>query len=412
MDFSLNEKQQKVVDICAELAKDFSTRADQHDMDRSAPTENYEKLREAGLYGMAVPEEYGGLGIGFTGYVAAMIELGQGCASTANSFNMHNNMVGLMIQLPEIPEEKKQLIADLAVKERKLICASVSAPNSSSLLGTATNTSLQARKVPGGYTLHGKKAFCSMVESSDYCFVYAHPEEDPNLRASLGILVPIDKGNANGVTIKDDWDPAGMRATRSNTVIYDGIFVPEELVFIKTENHIQDFLVRGANWSFGGYTGAYLGIGYAILNFAIDLLKSRKSSGFDQPLGYHPINRNRIGTMASELHSAKFALMYAAWHSDTYGPTDETFHQFLRAKYSVAKATQFVVQSASVASGLHGLMKAYPLERMIRDVTTAPIMPPNIDAAADLIGLYTMGLDPDEAMPPLRPSEEKVMVKG
>ena len=80
MDFRLNERQQKVVDICAKLSKDFATRASQHDKDRSAPNENYEKLREAGMYGMAIPAEYGGPGIGFTGYSAAMIELGQGCA--------------------------------------------------------------------------------------------------------------------------------------------------------------------------------------------------------------------------------------------------------------------------------------------------------------------------------------------
>ena len=57
-------------------------------------------------------------------------------------------------------------------------------------------------------------------------------------------------------------------------------------------------------------------------------------------------------------------------------------------------------------------MKTYPLERMIRDATFAPIMPPNIDAAVDNVGLFTMGLNPAEAMPPLKPSEEKVVVKG
>ena len=148
-----------------------------------------------------------------------MIELGQGCASTANSFNMHNNVTGLVFQHPRVTEQMRQLVADLVIKEGKLFCASASAPNTSALLQTTTNSSLQARKVPGGYVLHGIKAFCSMVESSDYCFVFVHPEEDPNPRATVALLVPIDKGNAEGITIKDEWNPAGMRATRSNTVI-------------------------------------------------------------------------------------------------------------------------------------------------------------------------------------------------
>ena len=104
-----------------------------------------------------------------------------------------------------------------------------------------TNTSLQARKVPGGYMLHGVKAFCSIVESSDYCFVFAHPEEDPNPRATVALLVPIDKGNADGITIKDEWDPAGMRATRSNTVLYDGAFVPDDFLVYRTDDHMKVF---------------------------------------------------------------------------------------------------------------------------------------------------------------------------
>ncbi|WP_018130317.1 acyl-CoA dehydrogenase family protein [Effusibacillus pohliae] len=411
MDFTFTSKQQEVIELCRELAKDFAKRAGEHDRDRTAPEENYEKLREAGLFGIAIPEKYGGLGIGFLGYVAAMEELAQGCASTANSFNMHANATGAILQHPDVPETVKQRVVDLALKEHKLMCTSVSEPTSSSLLATSYTPSLEACRVEGGYTLHGKKAFASMFESSDYVYLYAHPEGDPNPQASIGFLVPINGGKMPGVTVHDVWDPLGMRATRSNTVEYDGAFVPDEFVLHQTDEFLNDFIIRGANWSFAGFAAVYLGVGMGILNYARELLGSRKAKGFAQPQGFHPDIRRRIGTMASELEAAKFSMYHAAWYSDTYGPSLQTFHHFLRAKYMIAKATMNAAQSASIACGIHGLMKELPLERMIRDAATAPIMPPNIDACADQVGLLTMGLNPAEAMPPLKSLEPLTTVQ-
>ncbi|MFC5589766.1 acyl-CoA dehydrogenase family protein [Sporosarcina soli] len=408
MNIELNAEQQRVVNIGKELARDFATRAAEHDRDRSAPEENYEKLKDAGLFGIAIPKEYGGLGVGFLGYSAFIIELAQGCASTANSYNMHANATGTIMQHPDISTSTKKKIAKLAIEDGKLMCTSVSEPNSSSLLASAYTPSLEARKVEGGYTLHGKKAFCSMVESSDYVFLYAHPEGDPNLQASIGFLVPIDKGKAEGVTIHDVWDMHGMRATRSNTVEYDGTFVPDELMLHQTDEFLNDFIIRGANWSFGGFAAVYLGIGVGILNFASDFLTSRLAKGYAQPQAYHPDIRRRIGNIASELHAAELAMKYAAWHSDTHGAGIETFYAFIRAKNTIGQAVANTAKSATIACGASGLMKKVPLERMIRDAATAPIMPPNVDAAADQAGLLTMGLNPADVLPPLKSTETLV----
>ncbi|AJY74152.1 acyl-CoA dehydrogenase family protein [Paenibacillus beijingensis] len=408
MDFRLTEEQQKIIETCRQLAGDFLTRAAEHDRDRTAPVENYEKLREAGLFGIAVPKQYGGLGIGFLGYTLAITELAQGCAATANSFNMHANATGSIAHHPDIPENVKRMVVDLAINQGKLMCTSVSEPSSSSLLATSYTPSLEARRVKGGYELYGKKAFCSMVESSDYVYLYAHPEGDPNPQASIGFLVPIDKGRVKGVTIHDVWDTMGMRATRSNTVDYNGVFVPDELYLHRTDEFLNDFIIRGANWSFGGFAAVYLGVGLGILSYATELLTARKAKGYAQPQGFHPDNRHRIGIMASELHAAKLAMLYAAWYSDTYGPSIATFHHFMRAKYMIAESTSNAAHSASVACGAHGMTKELHLERMIRDAATAPIMPPNIDACADQVGLLSMGLNPMEAMPPLQSVEPPV----
>lgn len=412
MNFTFTEKQQQVIDLAKELAVDFRTRAAEHDRDRTAPEENYEILKEKGLYGMSIPEEYGGLGIGFQGYAAAAIELAKGCASTANSFNMHANACGTIMQQPLIPEEVKHKVADLVLNQGKLLSASISEPTSSSLIITSMVPQLKAVKVDGGYKLYGKKAFCSMVESSDYVFLYSRPDGDPNKEASLGMLVPIDKGRAEGVTIHDVWDTHGMRATRSNTVDYNGAFVPDELVLFKTENFINDFIINAANWTIASFASVYLGVGIGIMEYTSEMLSSKNPKGFAQPQAFHPDSRRRVGEMASELHAAYWSNMYAAWYSDTHGPSLETFHNFMRAKYMIASAVSNAARSAQISCGAHGMFKNLDLDRMVRDAATAPIMPPTIDACADQVGLLTMGLNPADAMPPLKaeePAKETVL---
>jgi alkylation response protein AidB-like acyl-CoA dehydrogenase len=198
----------------------------------------------------------------------------------------------------------------------------------------------------------------------------------------------------------------GMRATRSNTVEYNGTFVPDELVLHQTNEFINDFIIRGASWSFGGFAAVYLGVGMGILNYASEFLKRKVPKGYAQPQAYHPESRQRIGVMASELNAAQWALYYAAWYSDKHGPSIETFQNFIKAKNMIGNAVSNAARSASIACGASGLAKNVPLERMIRDAATAPIMPPNVDAAADMAGLLTMGINPAEVLPPLLSKEE------
>jgi alkylation response protein AidB-like acyl-CoA dehydrogenase len=247
--------------------------------------------------------------------------------------------------------------------------------------------------------LFGRKAFASMWEASHFAFLYAHPEDDPNPQASIGFLAPTD---GDGVTVEDVWHTLGMRATRSQNVYLDGAFVPDEQVLHTTDRFVEDFIMAGAAWSFGGYTAVYLGLGAGIVDYAKQALSTRVPKGFDQPLGYHPDVRRRVSEMVSDVELARLALWKAAWYHSEHGPSPQTFLEFVKAKYAVGEAVARIARNASVACGVHSLYQTQPLERMLRDAATAPIMPPSTDACLGLIGLLEMGLNPEEALPPLR----------
>ena len=400
IDFGLTPEQQRVKDVGRELAAEFRERALEHDADRSAPEENYAKLREAGLFGIALPTELGGLGVGNVGWVAFAEELAQGDASTALAFNMHANATGGIAQRPAIPQDVKERVAQLAL-DGKLMCTSVSEPTSSSLLPATYVPTVQAEEADGGYRLTGRKMFASMFESSDYCYLYVHPKDDPNPAAAIGVLCPTKQ---DGITVVDLWDTIGMRATRSNQVNYDGAFVPYDLALYETDNFVESFIIQEANWAFGGYTACYLGVGLGMVAWVGNQLANRTGKGYAQPMGYATENSLRYGQMVGAIESARLMVYRAAWQTDTQPPGPDTFNWWLRAKLAVGSALQEIVRLSLPAVGVHGLFRSEGFERQLRDSLTAPIMPPNSDACAEMVGLLTMGLNPMEA-PSIRMEE-------
>src|SRR5262245_47806505 len=121
MEFEITAAQRDLQHRASALAANFATRAAQHDRDASDPVENYTALREAGFYGLNLPEELGGGGVGLLGWSLAAEELAQGCASTALSFNMHLSVVGPMMESPLVPRPVKERLAKMVVHEGQMI---------------------------------------------------------------------------------------------------------------------------------------------------------------------------------------------------------------------------------------------------------------------------------------------------
>lgn len=397
--FDLTPEQVKLQELCKQLKEEFAERAAKYDEERLSPVENYRRLYEVGLNAFTVPKAYGGLGYNFLDYVVATEQLAQGCAATVMSWNMHVAGVAAIMENPEIREDFKKEVAKLVVEEGKLICQSVSEPASSSLIAQSYTPSLIATKVDGGYVLNGKKAFASMFEASDYVYLYAHPEDSPNPQENIGFFLST---KSDGIVVHDVWHTIGMRATRSNIVEYQNVFVSDKYALNHTNGFIQSFIVGNAIWAFGTFAAVYYGIGRGVLNWVKENLVTRKPKGYAQPMGYHPAIRRRAGEMFADMESAKWMVYNMAWTSDTKGPGVETFTACLRAKYIVGQCVARTVRNASIAGGMHGLMKDLPFERMIRDSLTACIMPPNEDACLDQIGLMDLGLDPNDVTPFLK----------
>jgi alkylation response protein AidB-like acyl-CoA dehydrogenase len=121
VDFRITEEQERLRQRCQTLAADFASRSAEHDRDASHPVENYDRLRQEGFLELTIPKALGGSGWDFLSHTIAYEALGQGCPSTALAFNMHTSVVMPLLMSPEVTDQAKEHIADLVVRQRKLI---------------------------------------------------------------------------------------------------------------------------------------------------------------------------------------------------------------------------------------------------------------------------------------------------
>jgi len=397
MDFRITEEHRELQQRARRLSQDFATRAAAHDRDATDPLENYAALRDAGFYALNVPRELGGAGLGLLGWSLAAEELGRGCASTALAFNMHLSVVGPIMESPLIPFAVKARLAKMVVQDSALIGGNFSEPTTSGLVATSAPLT-RARRVDGGYRITGRKAFASMIAAADYVMVMAYPDEATTPTAGMLLLVPPD---APGRRVDLVWDTLGMRATRSDSLLLEDCWVPDDALLIRSDD-IVPFRRDGANWFWGSYTPVYLGVGVAAYHAIIDVVHGRTPPGFSQPLAYHPDVRRHVAEMSVDLEAARLLTLHSAWLSDTEGPTPATLSALYRAKYAVGEAVTRVTRTAMTLGGAHALFKAGPLERYFRDGAIAPVQFPPRDFCLGTLGMLELGLDPREVLPPLR----------
>ena len=112
-----------------------------------------------------MPKELGGTGVGFLGHTLAYEALGQGCPSTALSFNMHASVVMPLLDSPEVSPQAKRHVADLVVNGKQLVAGNYSEATSTALLGERWLDTI-IRRVDGGWQITGRKMFASMLAGS------------------------------------------------------------------------------------------------------------------------------------------------------------------------------------------------------------------------------------------------------
>ena len=401
---ALKRKQEGIIDdneivqLCYEVAQGFKPRAEEYDREGAFPIKNFDDLRNAGLLGILVPKEFGGMGANFLTYTKAIEQLAIGDSSTALTFNMHNIAIGSLAELNisslEGTDKGQTMVKfrdwmfEEAAVNKKLFA---SAASEAGVGAKFSEFKTSYRHVDGGFLINGSKSWVSMAENADYYVVVARSEEIEQADAPLSFLI-VEHGNPN-VTWERTWDVMGMRGTSTNPMHMKDCFVPEDRLFLGSEGYALMKIVREPHWLIGGYIGVYLGICQASFNFLVDQLKTRKIPGTNTPRSEDPVIIHQIGEIYSQLLTARNACHLAAKLVDDKPGSIEANTAIHNSKYICSELGPWITSRAIRMLGASVLTKKLPLERWYRDSRCGGLMPATSDSCLSYLGKMAFGAD-------------------
>ncbi len=365
-------------------ATSLAPRAAKYDASASHPIENWADLREHGLLRSTVPKEHGGLGLDSHTYIQIIERLARGCASTAMTTNMHCVVLRLVEALGT-PEQKASIYADV-VERGAMVGSWGSEPDVRPSTGARLTT---VSPVAGGFVVNGRKHFGTMARAASRYMVHASmtplaPDDGPD--GYQLVLVP---DGSKGLTISGEWDPMGMRATVSPASKFEDCFVEPSALLGKPGQPRN----VGVMEFFGlGYAAVYLGVARQAYDMAVAHAKTQRYEDETETLAYQPQIRRHISEMAAELHGASAILeqIAAGWDA---APAEAHALMAARAKYAASVASLRVTSRAMHVVGGRGALRPRGLERLLRDVRTATLMPPNEDRCLEIIATSELGTE-------------------
>ena len=375
---------QTLLDCAAALSKDnLAPRAAAYDRDARYPKESWQDLWEAGLFGMLIPQEYGGLGLDTPAYISVLETLAKGCASSAMTLHMHSVATAYVAALGT--PQQQQRYFDGVLREGKLFGSWASEPQVSLTRTFLVDTSI--KPAPGGYVINGLKHFCTMAGAAGYYLVWCYLEGQPDM--SHALLQAIVLADNPGVSIEGSWDPIGMRATVSPRTRYIDCMVGEDEVLAPAGAATRVGVIE----LFGlGYAAIYVGAAQGALDFTTEYCRTKTFQPENRPLAEDPMIQRHCGEMSITLDQARLVTQRAAarWHDLDSG--QRAVHS-AQAKYCATQAALEVTSRCLQVCGGRAALKEMPIERAFRDVRTATLMPPNADSTLTIIGKDALGIE-------------------
>ncbi|WP_158882072.1 acyl-CoA dehydrogenase family protein [Amycolatopsis anabasis] len=382
----LNDEQLELVDRAGKLADVFAERAAEHDRENTFPVQNYEDLREAGFLRLSVPTELGGLGAGLPEIVPVLERLAMGDGATALAVTMHISPLGQWASVWRRTGNPRLEGLLRKAAEGSLIWASVTGEQG--LRNDMTDALTKATRVPGGYLLSGRKSFATNTSVATHCSTTARYEEAEGGPRLLLCQIALDQP---GVRLHQTWNTMGMRATQSNDLELDDVFVADDRVVHSLPVKHLDARVLETVWAWAmpAFSAVYTGIAAGALDWTVRQVAGRGRAD-------DPVLQDVIGECTILIESSR-ALVHR--HVDEVtsrrlfeGGVQEGVSRCALVKYVASNNAVEVLRRLVDVVGGASYTRELPFERMWRDVQAGTFMPMGNLAARKLIGASTLGV--------------------
>jgi alkylation response protein AidB-like acyl-CoA dehydrogenase len=392
---SRKDRQAELIALAGQLGREkFAPRAAAYDRDATFPFENYDDLRAAGLLGLCVPEAYGGLGADFETYCLVAAEIGRWCGATALTFNMHACSAlwtgPLADDLEMTADERKELEGLRREHFRRVIedgaiYAQPFSEGSAAAAGKAPFGTVAA-KVEGGWRINGKKIFASLAGAADYYGVLCTEDKpERSMRDTLYIAVPKD---APGLSVVGDWDPLGMRATVSRTLLLKDVFVPDSAQLMPRGLYFKAAMC----WPhmFMTLSPTYMGIAQAAYDFTVQYLRGEVPGQPPVKRRMYPTKQIAVAEMYIKLQQTR-ALFERTIAEARVNPSKELRLRCYATQYTIMENANDLCRLAIRTCGGQSMLKSLPLERLYRDSRCGSLMLPwTAELCLDRLGRETL----------------------
>lgn len=365
---SLSEEQAELVQLIRSFVdKEVLPVASELDHRDEFPAELVETMKEIGLFGITIPEEYGGLGLDLYTYALVIKELSRGWISLSGVINTHF-MAAWMIVNFGTQEQKRRYLPRMATGEWRS-AYSMTEPHAGSDV-QAIRT--RARRDADDYVIDGQKMWVTNGLRANMVMLLAvtDPQAQPRHRGMTAFVIEKqpDVGEQPGLTVPPHLRKLGYRGVESTELVFDGFRTPASSVLGGESQIGQGFKQFMAAVELGRVNVAARAVGLATCALEQAIAYANQRETFGKLISQHQAIQLKIAQMATRLKAAELLVFEAAQLKATGARAD------LEAGMAKLFATETAIEVATDAMRIHGgygYSQEYMVERLYRD---APLL--------------------------------------
>ena len=356
MDFRLSEEQTLLKDTVARFVdEEVTPRAAVWDEEETFPSEVFRAMGDLGLFGITVPEAYGGSGADFLSCLLAMEEISKGDAGLATSWGAHTVLCTESIYRNGTEAQRRRYLPGL-IEGREIGALAITEPEAGS---DAMSMRTRAEKQGDHWVLNGTKMFITNGPLADVVIVYAKTDPEAGPRGITAFLVEDGfPGFDKGKKLKK----MGARSSPTGELVFENCIVPEENVLGDVDKGVK-VLMSGLDRERIVFAMAPIGGAQAAFDLAYRYARERVQ--FGAPIISFQAMQEILAEIASEVQAARLLAYWAATRADQ----GENVSQ--EASYAKLFCSQVAIRAVGKAMevfGGYGFIREFPIQRFYRDL--------------------------------------------
>jgi alkylation response protein AidB-like acyl-CoA dehydrogenase len=370
----MTDEQRAITEMVHQFADEqIIPNAEHYDHEDSFPEPIVEQMKVLGLFGVTIPEEYGGMGLDLTTYAMIVEELSRGWISISGIVNTH--FIGSYLLMKFGSEEQRQKYLPRMATGEIRAAFSLSEPELGSDVQAIKSTGKKLED--GAWELNGQKMWVTngLLSTLVFVLVKTDPDAEPRHRGFTCFIaekepgVGQNTGAFQGLTVPPKIKKLGYKGVESTELVFDGYRCPAENILGGEDAGLnKGFAQMMDALEVGRVNVAARGVGIAQRALELALRYSQERKTFGKPIAQHQAIQFKLADMATQVDAARLLTRRAARLKDAGERSDLEAGM---AKLFASEAGRFCVEESLRIHGGYGYSKEYEIERLYRD---APLL--------------------------------------